>query len=160
MTAATFSPDRVYRYTLDRRVGASTRRIAWVMLNPSTADETLDDPTIRRCMGFSAFWGFGQMRVVNLFALRATRPAVLRQHPSPVGPNNDAAILEAARWADMVLVAWGALGTHRGQGARALRLLWCFNSHCLAVTQRSRQPVHPLYQRGDMLPRPLTEVLR
>jgi len=71
---AVFSPDRVYRYRLDRRWAAGGR-VVWVMLNPSDADETRTDPTATRCRNFSEDWGYGAMTIVNPFALVATDPA-------------------------------------------------------------------------------------
>src|SRR3954453_788312 len=77
-----------YRYLLTRQVGPGTRTAVFIMLNPSTADATDDDPTIRRCIGFARQWGCGRLAVLNLFALRATDPAWMKQADNPVGPEN------------------------------------------------------------------------
>ena len=71
---AIFSPDRRYRYLLRRRVGLNDRICLFVCLNPSTATEILDDPTIRRCRSFAAGWDYGILELANIFALRSTNP--------------------------------------------------------------------------------------
>src|SRR5437588_2477108 len=86
--SAVFSPDGRYRYLLTRRLGRSRRVATFIMLNPSTADAINNDPTIRKCVGFARRWGCGLLQVVNLFALRATEPRVLRAAADPVGPEN------------------------------------------------------------------------
>ena len=86
------------------------------MLNPSTADAERDDPTIRRCIGFSRAWGFGGAEMVNLFALRSTDPGRLREAADPVGPGNVAHIADAARGATQVIAAWGAFPLAAEQG--------------------------------------------
>ncbi len=108
---AHLSPDDVYRYSLGREwaEGPQTpETVAWVMLNPSTADATIDDATIRRCIGFSQREGFGRLLVVNLYALRATDPSELARHPDPVGPDNREHIIRAFHDADLIAAAWGA----------------------------------------------------
>ena len=82
--------------------------IAFIGLNPSTADEINDDPTIRRCIGFARRWGFGGMYMLNVFAYRSTNPRELRAATDPVGPRNDAALLTTSRRCDMVVACWGA----------------------------------------------------
>ncbi len=141
-STASFSRDRRYRYSLTRR-WANGPSVAWVMLNPSTADAQHDDPTIRRCIDFSARWGFGALEVVNLSALRTPHPAVLRAAPEPIGPRNDRALQRALGRCDAVVAAWGNHGMIRGrseqvhgrlpQGALALGLT------------RAGEPRHPLY---------------
>ena len=133
-----------YRYQLGRRWAAGGPVVAFVMLNPSTADAERDDPTIRRCAGFARRWGFAAMTVVNLFALRATDPARLRRARDPVGPANDGHIAAAAAGADAVVLAWGAHGDLRGRDRDVLALLAGVRPACLGVT-RGGQPRHPLY---------------
>jgi hypothetical protein len=106
---ADLSPCGTYRYLLGRRVGEGDRTALFMMLNPSTADATEDDPTIRRCTGFARREGCGVLEVVNLFAYRATDPAELRTAPDPVGPANDHHIKAALGRVALVVVAWGAL---------------------------------------------------
>ncbi|MEO8632426.1 MAG: DUF1643 domain-containing protein, partial [Chloroflexota bacterium] len=115
-TGAVFSGDRRYRYRLWRRWELSRPLIAFCMLNPSTADERSDDPTIRRCIGFARDWGYGGVEIVNVFALRATDPRELRRLRDPVGPRNDSYVLDAAERAASVVIAWGAHGAFRSRG--------------------------------------------
>ena len=103
---AVFSPCQTYRYTL-RREWADGPCIAWLMLNPSTADYVSNDPTIRRCIGFSKRWGYGRLIVLNLFALRSTDPRGLAKHADPVGPENDWHIAESILEAAEIVCAWG-----------------------------------------------------
>ena len=118
------------------------------MLNPSTADERRDDPTIRRCVGFARRWGFGGVEIVNLFALRASDPRVLRRAGDPVGAANDRHIARAAARATLVVLAWGACGRLRGRSAEIRARLSRPAPRCLGLT-RSGEPRHPLYLRAD-----------
>ncbi len=104
---ATFDPTGVYRYRLWREWDPALPTVAFIMLNPSTADATYDDPTIRRCIGFARSWGFGRLEVANLFAYRATRLADLRAAPDPVGPCNTEHLAAACAKAGLVIAAWG-----------------------------------------------------
>jgi hypothetical protein len=106
-SGATFDARRHYRYRLWRSWGTG-RRCVFVGLNPSTADETKDDPTIRKCMGFARRWGFGVLEMVNLFAWRCTDPEHLPDAaPEHVGPDNDAALADAFDGAHRIVWAWG-----------------------------------------------------
>lgn len=148
-----------YRYRLWRTIDAEGRggTMAWVMLNPSTADAVVPDPTITRCVGFATDLGYGRIEVVNLFAARATDPRDLDGFEDPIGPVNDATILAAVQNAARVVVAWGA---HPGtevdrRSAEVLALLqhagvsvWCFG-----VTASGR-PAHPLYLAKSTLMQP------
>lgn len=100
-----------YRYRLSRLVNTAgigeNRRILFVMLNPSTADASLDDPTIRKCMGFAQRQFHGILEVVNLFAFRSTDPKELKKAHDPVGAQNKSHILRAAADSDMIICAWG-----------------------------------------------------
>lgn len=149
-TAAVFSPDRVYRYALTR-TWSDGPAAAWVMLNPSTADAFADDPTIRRCIGFSRAGDFGGLIVLNLFALRATDPAVMRAHDEPIGPCNKAVLsLLAGALGDQIgvwVAAWGVHGSHLGRGQRVRDLLAAAGGvrlRCLGTT-KDGHPRHPLY---------------
>jgi hypothetical protein len=106
---AVISPDGKYRYLLTRRWGMG-EMVTWVMLNPSIADAEIDDMTITKCIGFSRRWNMGGMRVVNLYALRATDPRTLKQDVSPTGPENMEHIRLAIsnRQTPFVVAAWGA----------------------------------------------------
>jgi hypothetical protein len=141
----------LYRYMLWRRWGPNPENmITWVMLNPSTADATEDDPTIRRIVGFSRREGFDAARVVNLFALRATDPNELTAAADPVGPDNDAQIIASvAMSGGRAIVAWGA---HRFAVARAIEVadnqLRGADLRCLGLTNKG-YPRHPLYMPGE-----------
>lgn len=160
---ATFDRTGAYRYTLLRRWARRGGKVTWVMLNPSTADALVLDPTIRRCEGFSRAWGFGELSVVNLFAFRSTDPGALYRHaagfphPEPVGPGNDQAILACCRHADLVVAAWGVHGSHLGRGAAVRALLTDAGValHVLGLT-KGGQPKHPLYQRATLRAVPWT----
>jgi hypothetical protein len=151
---AVYSDCERYRYLLTRRWGPG-RKALFVMLNPSTATEMQNDPTVERCERRARALGCGAFRVTNIFAFRATDPKVMRAEVDPVGPANDAAILESLSWADMVLCAWGNHGLHLNRGADVAALLrkarvplW----H-LGLTGQG-QPRHPLYVGYDQQPQP------
>ncbi len=164
---AVFSEDRRYRYWLERDVRTLRKEdgtLSVVMLNPSTADETHDDPTIRRCMGFARRWGYGRLIVVNIFGFRATNPDELTRlfgGVAPVGPENDDWIRQAIHEADRGLVAWGAW---KGVGPRERAVASIFQAAgvtplCLGTT-KDGHPRHPLYVAGETEPRPWTEERR
>lgn len=149
---AAFSRDRRYRYRLWRRWDRSRPRIAFCMLNPSTADECVDDPTIRRCIGFARAWGYGGVEIVNLFALRATDPRELRRARDPVGDDNRIHVLAIAAKTAAMVIAWGAEGALREQGAQTLEVL-SPRARLLALGwTQAGEPRHPLYLRRDLRP--------
>lgn len=154
-STAQLSDCGTYRYELRRTWGAEDGPlVCWVMLNPSTADAEVDDPTIRRCIGFSNRWGFDRLVVVNLFALRATDPKELRRHADPIGSANDAAVLAAAIEADKVIAAWGTHGSLKNRAAKVTQLLTGpgeLHLGCLGQTKQGA-PKHPLYVRGEQRP--------
>lgn len=162
--------DGPYRYSLTRTWNHDIAAICcWVMLNPSTADETEDDATVRKCIAFSRSWSraskntsvlkpdlcwdFGGLVVVNLFAFRSTDPKALGATADPVGPRNDAVITAAAGRASLVVCAWGTHGTLQGRDAAVLSLLAPFNLHALHLTQGGH-PGHPLYLLASTRPVP------
>ena len=149
---AAFSPCRRYRYALWRSWDDGLPRVMFVGLNPSTADESTDDPTLRRCMRFARDWGYGGVCTANLFALRATDPKLMLSVDEPIGPDNDTWLQRLASEAALVIAAWGNHGAHLGR-SRAVRVLLP-RLHCLAVN-RSGEPAHPLYQPASRRPRPL-----
>lgn len=150
-----------FRWTLRREWdSAQPEQVAWIMLNPSTADAEVDDPTIRRCVGFSRDWGFGSLVVVNLFAYRTAYPRELRAAGFPVGERNDEVIRGAARGASLVVAAWGA-ESHPRARARARTVfddLTCppneFEVYCLG-TSSAGAPRHPLMMAASAGRRPL-----
>ncbi len=151
---AEYSPCKRYRYTLTRTmnadlVGDDARTIAFIGLNPSTATATTDDPTVRRCIGYAARDGFGRFVMLNAFGYRATDPKDMKAIAEPVGEGNDAAIARVAADADLVVLAWGAHGTHLSRHDAVLRLLdGLCEPVCLGVT-KAGLPRHPLYLRAD-----------
>lgn len=151
---ATFSPCRRYRYQLWRRWG-SAKTCAFIGLNPSTADELIDDPTIRRCINYAKGWGYGSLCMLNLFAFRATDPRDMKAEPEPIGPANDSHIAQVAASAGIVIAAWGTHGQHLERSQAVLRLLAENNIplHCLKLTQDGH-PNHPLYLGADLTPIP------
>ncbi len=135
-----------YRYLLQRSWDSSWQAVCFIMLNPSTADAELDDPTIRRCLGFAKELGYGQLEVVNLFALRATDPAELKKPGDVIGPENDSWIADSARVCSMIICAWGNHGNLHGRSASVLHTLRQAGHvpHALRIS-KSGQPAHPLY---------------
>ena len=117
---AKFSEDRVYRYTLERRWNDGDR-VVFLMANPSTADETQDDPTIRRCIGFAKLWGYGALTIVNLYALRSTDPRELRKRSEPIGFDNVYWIRGVCAKAKEVILAWGCSQHFPEYGVRHIR---------------------------------------
>jgi hypothetical protein len=115
------------------------------MLNPSTADALMDDPTIRRCMGFARRWGFSAVSVRNLFAFRATKPKDLLTALDPTGGGRGDMELRTAGTADMTVVAWGA-HVPLNRDHQALRMIDGM-LHCLGKTKHGH-PRHPLYVRA------------
>lgn len=146
--AAIFSPDRVYRYTLERTWDESLPTVVFVLLNPSTADETVDDPTNVRGMNFARDWECGQCVFVNLFAWRTPSPKVMKKADCPIGPDNDKWIKHWADRADILVAAWGTHGAHRNRNRAVLRLLDGYPLQCFEKT-KGGHPKHPLYLKGD-----------
>lgn len=140
-----------YRYWLRRtwQAGGNGKTCTFIMLNPSTADAMIDDPTIRRCMKFVQDWGYSTLSVRNLFSYRATDPDELEKVEDPVGPQGDMNIL-AAHNTDLLIVAWGAFVPAK-RDKRVLELLAGKELHCLGTT-KAGQPRHPLYVKGDQQP--------
>ena len=148
--SAVLSPCRLFRYSLWRRWDDPAKGYAmFVGLNPSTADETMDDPTIRRCIGFAKAWGYAGLCMTNLFAFRATEPSDMRDACEPVGTENDETLKNLARDASIVVAAWGTNGTFLGRDSEVRTLLP--NLHCLRLT-KAGHPSHPLYLPGDLVP--------
>jgi hypothetical protein len=141
---------RHYRYCLWREWDAMNSSYAvFVGLNPSTADEVKDDPTIRRCADFARRWGYGALCMVNLFAYRATSPAAMKAHASPIGADNDRWLVDCAKDAGVVVAAWGMHGSHL-QRDEAVRRLLPGKLSCLGRTKKKRHPKHPLYVKADV----------
>jgi hypothetical protein len=154
VSEAVYSDCESYRYLLTRVWGPGPKAL-FVMLNPSTATEVQNDPTVERCERRARALGFGAFRVANIFAYRATDPRVMRAAADPIGPGNDAALVESVPWSDDVLCAWGNHGLHMDRGAQVeamLRKAGARLSH-LGLTGQG-QPRHPLYVGYDRQPEP------
>lgn len=147
---AILSQDMKYRYTLYRRWDDKLSMVMFLMLNPSTADESEDDPTIRRCISFAKSWGYGGLYVGNLFALRATDPKELRSKDVGNPEDNLLFIKDMATKSDKIICAWGNT---------PIKCNWEFPDelksklHCLAITKLGH-PKHPLYLKKDLTPIP------
>ena len=153
---ATFSPDRRYRYRLTRQVDMmfGDGEVSFIMLNPSTADETEDDPTIRRCISFARSWGYRWLSVTNLSPLRATDPQDLMAagpEPDDVWETNVGTIHHLATTSDMVIAAWGVHGGNENRAQRVIGRLDRLTLHCLGTT-KDGHPRHPLYVSSDTQP--------
>lgn len=151
-TDAILSDCELYRYSLTRNWAHENESIKTLMivgLNPSTADATLDDPTIRRCIGFAKSFGMNQLIMTNLFAFRSTDPDALSASGDPIGPKNDEYIETIAKSADMILVAWGSHDMVHLRKEQVLKYLR--DPKCLGFTKYGH-PRHPLYVKGDTLP--------
>ena len=146
-----FSPCRRYRYVWETDVLPEVGKglCAFVGLNPSTADESGPDPTVRRCMNYAARWGYGRFVMLNLFAFRATDPRVMLAETNPVGEENDSFLFGCGLDADLVVAAWGNHGLHRGRWEEVIMLIP--GLHALKITKMG-QPSHPLYLKGDLTP--------
>jgi hypothetical protein len=145
-SVAVYSACEAYRYQLTREWQADGRKALFVMLNPSTATEVQNDPTVERCERRARALGFGAFRVVNIFAYRATEPKVMRAQQDPVGPANNETLAEAALWADQVICGWGSHGAHLGRGAEVEAILRATGRPLfhLGLTLAGA-PKHPLY---------------
>jgi len=148
-TNAVLSPCRRYRFALWRRWDIGPQ-VLFIMLNPSTADELTDDPTVRRCIGFARSWGFGSLAVGNLFAFRTTSPAELSAWTDPVGPENDHWLSLLHEESSMTIAAWGNHGRLLGRSTDISAKLP--GLHILGLTKQG-EPRHPLYVRSGIPPR-------
>ena len=143
---AHFSSCRKYRYTLWRWWGdmfnESSNYVNFICLNPSTADETKDDNTIRKCIKFAKSWGYSGMCVTNLFAWRSTDRKAMMKVDEPIGPDNDYYIWNVAANAKLIVAAWSQDGNHRGR-SKAVRENLSLPLHYLRMGKS--EPWHPLY---------------
>lgn len=162
-----FSPDRKYRYTLWRDWSAQMKDgvfftedphldyypgkrdtfVQFIGLNPSTATETTNDATVRRCINFAKFWGFGAMCMTNIFAWRDTDPAKMKGQHDPVGQDNDTHLIKVGLDAGLIIAAWGTHGTHFQRGYEVVGMLrnrLDKKLYCLGKTANGH-PKHPLY---------------
>ena len=149
---AAFSRCQRYRYQLERRweCESPAKRVVFIGLNPSTADHRVDDPTIRRCMGFTRSWGYNTLTVVNLFAYRTPYPAELKKVLDPVGAYNSRHVGSVIRDADLVIACWGRNGCWLEQDKQ---LVGRFKDRLFCLAENSDgSPAHPLYQPATAQP--------
>lgn len=124
----------------------------FIGLNPSTADETVDDPMVRRCIGYAQKWGYAGLCIVNLFAFRATLPKDMKVAEDPVGPDNDSVIIDVAKHqVDIVVAAWGINGAYMGRDKKVKAMI--SRLHYLKLTKNGF-PSHPLYLPKKLNPVP------
>lgn len=151
---AVFSPCRTWRYELGRRWDYALPLAMFIGLNPSTADEVENDPTIRRCIAFAKSWGAGGLLMANIFAYRSTDPSVLKgsrdrtavSKPVAIGPDNDNSLLSMSTQAVWTVAAWGIHGAIHHRGVRVAQMIP--DLLCLGTTKQGF-PKHPLYLRAD-----------
>ena len=145
-STAIYSDCEKYRYALTRVWDEDAKRVLFIMLNPSSATEVQNDPTVERCERRARALGLGAFRVTNIFAWRDTDPRNMRAASDPTGPANDAAILDGVDWADTIVAAWGTHGAHLGRGGTVTALLRHSGCalQCLGLT-KDGHPKHPLY---------------
>lgn len=149
---AVFSPDRAYRYKLWRIWDSSKPLAMFVGLNPSTADEENNDPTVAKCQRYARGWGYGGLVMTNLFAFRSTDKSVLEEVDDPIGPENDRYLAELAKSAGIVVAAWGNDGNYLGRSNAVSSLLPML--HYLRLN-KTGEPAHPLYLSGALKPTPM-----
>ncbi|MGB7251336.1 MAG: DUF1643 domain-containing protein [Phormidesmis sp.] len=154
---AIFDPTGRYRYQLTRRWQTHGPTVTFVMLNPSRADATCDDPTLRACVQFAQRWDYAALSVVNLFGYCTAYPSQLKEAINPIGPENDAYVLRSVAAAQRVVLAWGNWGGLYGRDRTILNLLSPYRSklHCIQLN-RSGHPRHPLYIKRDLPLQPFT----
>ena len=144
----------ILRYTLRREFMFGSGRMVWIMLNPSTATDNANDPTIRRCIGFALAWGYRAMDVGNLSPVRATDPAEIKTliEPAHVWSKNLDVIKDVVRDADLVVAAWGVHGEHHDRAkAVVIGALEGVDLYCLGKT-KDGHPKHPLRVSGKTKP--------
>lgn len=164
---ARFSECRRYRYELHRTWRKGLKPLVAICCNPSTATENVDDPTVRRLLGFANRWGFGSLVLANIFAFRSTDPKVIRvmvkKGEDPIGSENDEAIRELLERhkEDKLLIAWGGPGSllARGRNVASLALRIHGRPECFGLTKNG-QPWHPLYLPDVIVPHLYTDLIR
>tara|TARA_Y100001970_G_scaffold277689_1_gene382283 strand:- start:468 stop:947 length:480 start_codon:yes stop_codon:yes gene_type:complete len=148
-SGAKFSNCRKYRYTLWRTWDDSKPKVMFLGLNPSTADEVNNDPTVTRCINYAKVWGYGGMFMMNIFAFRTTYPVELKKAKNPIGKDNDKWIKEISLSVDKSIGAWGNDGKFLDRSKSIKNIVK--NLHCLKVNS-SGEPAHPLYLKADLKP--------
>ncbi len=156
-STAVYSDCERYRYRLSRVWDQTGDKLAFIMLNPSKANEIENDPTVERCERRARTLGAGGFEVTNIFAWRDTDPKRMRQASDPIGPQNDSVLRDSAAWADRIIVAWGTHGAHLGRGAAVERLLRSLGAPLYHLgLSKGGHPKHPLYIPYSQTPVPWT----
>ena len=148
---ANISKDKIYRYTLSRTWDSTKPTVLFIGLNPSIADENIDDPTITRCINFAKDWGYGTLLMANLFAFRSTYPKEIYLIDDPIGKDNDHYILECVKQSDLIIACWGNNGTYMDREKIIKELVP--NLYCLQKNKNGT-PHHPLRLSRDIKPIP------
>jgi len=148
---AVFSPCGRHRYDWYYR-WADGPCVMFIGLNPSRANGHRTDATVRRCIAYAKRWGFGAVRIVNLFSWIDTDPAAMKLAAEPVGPRNDRHIKARAADADLIVAVWGIHGSHFGRD-RVVKRIFQGRLYALAVNNDG-SPSHPLYLPKDLRPFP------
>ena len=143
---AIYSPCKNYRYSLSRTQLKAKKFILFILLNPSTATEFKNDPTIARCQKRSQLLGYEAFTICNLFAFRTKSPKIMKNFSEPIGPENNRIINEILNKASKVICAWGNHGTHLNQADRITKIIKNSGTRAyhLGLT-KNNQPMHPLY---------------
>lgn len=145
-STAIYSECERYRYALTRVWDDAGTRVHFIMLNPSTATEVQNDPTVERCERRARTLGHGAFRVTNIFAWRDTDPRKMRKAIDPIGPANDTTILDGLAWADQTICAWGTHGEHLGRGPKIETVLRETDTELFHLgLSKAGHPKHPLY---------------
>ncbi|MCG3128801.1 MAG: hypothetical protein CHACPFDD_03694 [Phycisphaerae bacterium] len=153
---AVFDARRGYRYQLWRAIAADGPSVAFIMLNPSTADASRDDATIRSCWSIARRNGFARLEVVNLFAWRCRNPAELRAVPDPVGRLNDRNIQSVLQRVEIIIAAWGRHGAWLDRDREVARRHLAGRVVLCVGETKGGQPRHPLYVAAGAPLRPFT----
>ena len=143
---AIFSEENIYRYPLSRVWDINKPKILFIMLNPSTADEFVEDPTIRRVINYAKDWGYGSVYVGNLYAFRSTDPKGLNNVEDPIGPENITNIQALIGLVDKVIYAWG---NERKEPEWLKKLVDA--PYCIDISKKGI-PKHPLYLKKCLTP--------
>ena len=154
-STAVYSDCEKYRYSLTRIWAPEGRKVLFVMLNPSTATEVQNDPTVERCERRARTLGFGAFQVTNIFAWRDTDPRAMRAATAPIGPENDDTLIAGTAWADQIIAAWGTHGAYMDRGAQVEAVLRATGRPLFHLgLSKAGHPKHPLYLPYTKQPEP------
>lgn len=127
---AELSSCRKYRYALWRTWDEDKMKVMFIGLNPSTANEFKDDPTVTRCISYAKQWGYGGIIMGNIFAYRTSSTDEMKRAEDPIGRENDAWLNRLSEQADIIVAMWGNLGDFRNRSAEVCDMfpdLMCFS---------------------------------